>query len=248
MIEQPSIEVEIEIARIEAAYQQRGADALAEQRYSLFHEAALLHLQSLERHLLAMLKRHGFTHLADKRVLDVGCGSGLLLRRFLDYGARPEQLCGVDLLPERIAAARRLNPALDWRAGSAHRLPYPDASFDIVMSVDLFSSILRESLRQQIADEMWRVLKPGGVILCHDFIYGNPRNAAVRAFSFAHLRKHFDRPGARFAWRRMTLAPPISRALAPRSSLLAYLGERLKLFNTHMLASVSLEAPRDSGS
>ncbi len=243
MIQPPQTDVEMELARITSVYHQRTSGGVPVERYGLFNDASLLHIQTVERHLLGMLKRRGLTTLADKRILDVGCGSGLQLRRFLDYGALPANLSGIDLLPQRIEQARALNRDIDWRVGSAHHLPYPDASFDVVMSFVVFSSILSAPLCQQIADEMWRVLKPGGLILCHDFIYGNPRNPAVRGVSPGEFRRLFQRPGARYAWRRVTLAPPISRMLAPRANWLADALERAKLFNTHMLAAVWQESP-----
>src|SRR5437899_10103309 len=60
-----------------------------------------------ERLLLERLTRYGFMPIYGKRVLEVGCGSGSWLREFIQWGARPEHVYGVDLLPDRIAAARR---------------------------------------------------------------------------------------------------------------------------------------------
>lgn len=195
-------------------------------------------MQSLERNLLALLKQEGMTALADKKILDVGCGTGTYLRRFIDYGARPDNLSGIDLLPERVELARMLNPAIHWHLGSAHELPYETASFDVVTSFLMFTSILDRVLRERIAREMWRVLKPSGLILCHDFAYNNPRNPAVRGFSIPVMRGVFSRPGARFRIRRIVLAPPIARRLAPRSRWLADSLERVGIFNTHFIAAI----------
>src|SRR5260370_42259412 len=96
-------------------------------------------------------------------------------------------------------------------ASSVYQLSFHDASFDLVMSFVVFSSILNESLCQLIADEMWRVLRPGGLILLYDFTYSNPRNPAVRGVSHKHILSLFQRPGAKFDFRRVTLAPPIAR-------------------------------------
>ncbi|MBF6591392.1 MAG: class I SAM-dependent methyltransferase [Ktedonobacterales bacterium] len=231
-----------ELQRITREYAQR--DVLGKSpsgRYSFFNEATLLHVHSLERNMLALLKHRAMTSfsLADRKILDVGCGRGHHLRRFLDYGAHPENLTGIDLLPERIQAACALNPAIRWDLGSAHELPYPDGSFDLVMSFLVFSSILDAHVRQQVADEMWRVLAPGGVILCHDFGFNNPRNSAVSGFPARKMRTLFLRPGAQFEARRIVLAPPISRRLAPRSWWLANTLERLRFLNTHVIAVVS---------
>ncbi len=241
MTQQTTSEIDIELSRLEAEYRQRDSGKVPADRYSLFNESALLHSQSLERRMLALLKRHNFSNLAEKKILDVGCGNGGPLRRFLEYGALPENLAGIDLLAYRIEKARSLHPTIDWRVGSAHRLPYPNASFDLVVCSTVFSSILNEPLCRKIADEMWRVCKPGGLILFHDYTYSNPRNPAVRGITRQHIQQLFKRPGASFDFQRMTLAPPISRLVAPRAYWLAYILEQLKIVNTHIIGIISLD-------
>lgn len=234
-------ELDRELARLETEYIRRASCDQYTDRYSYFNEATLQRVHSLERSLLALLKRHTFAPLSEKKILDVGCGSGGFLRRFLDYGAAPENLSGIDLMIQRIEQAKHLHPGLDWRVGSAHEMPYADASFDMVMSFVVFSSILDEVLRQKIVDEMWRVLKPGGLILLYDFTYSNPRNRAVVGVSKSRMKQLFSRPGVRFDLRRITLAPPLARMVAPRAYWLASLLEQCKVLNTHMLGIISKE-------
>lgn len=234
-------ELDLELSRLDAEYRRRDSSDVLADRYSLFNESALLHSQSLERIQLTLLKRHGFTNLTEKRILDVGCGSGSHLRRFLEYGAQPTHLFGIDLMEHRIEEAQRLQPTINWQVGSAHQLPYPDASFDLVMSFVVFSSILNQSLRQKIVEEMWRVRKPSGYILFYDFAYSNPHNPAVRGISCKEIQQLFKRPRSRFDFRRITLAPPISRRVAPHGYWLAYTMEQLKFLNTHIIGLISLE-------
>lgn len=234
-------ELDVELSRLEVEYTRRASVQWYAERYSYFNEAALLHVHGLERHVLAALKRHHLTSLVDKKILDVGCGRGGQLQRFLEYGATPSNLAGIDLMAPRIEVARRAQPAIDWRVGSAHHLPYPDATFDLVMSFVVFSSILDESLQQRIIDEMWRVRKPGGLILLYDFAYANPRNAAVRGVNQRKARALFQRPGVRFDFRQITLAPPLSRLIAPRAYWLAQMLEQCQLLNTHLLGIIDLD-------
>jgi len=234
-------EFDRELARLEAEYIRRASCGDYTARYSYFNEAALHRVHSLERNLLALLKRHKVTSLSEKKILDVGCGSGGFLRRFLDYGASPEHLSGIDLMSQRIEQAKHLHPGLDWRVGSAHELPYASASFDLVMSFVVFSSILDEPLRQQIVSEIWRLLKPGGLILLYDFTYSNPHNTAVAGVSQREIKQLFSGPGVCFDFRRITLAPPISRMVAPRAYWLASLLERCKVLNTHVISIISKE-------
>lgn len=235
-------ERETELARIQAEYRRRDfCEPRLGKRYSLFNEAALLHAQSLERHLLAMLKQHKRTDLATMKILDVGCGYGGALRRFIEYGAEPANLSGIDMMPHRIARARGLSPAVDWQVGDAHQLPYLSGTFDIVLIFVVLSSILNAELRQTIATEVCRVCKPGGLVLYHDFIHSNPRNPAVQGITCGQIRQLFGRPGARIVCRRMTLAPPIARLIAPRARWLADTLEQLRIVNTHTLCAITLD-------
>lgn len=241
MTQQTISEIDLELSRIKTEYRRRDSTNVLAERYSDFNESALFHSHGLERNLLALLKQHNFTNLAEKKILDVGCGSGSLLRCFLERGSLPTNLAGIDLMKHRIEQAQSLQPAISWQVGSAHQLPYPDANFDLVMSFVLFSSILSEPLRHKIADEMWRVRRQGGLILFYDFAYSNPRNPAVQGITRQQIRQLFNRPGARFELRRVTLAPPLSRLVAPRAYWFAHMLEQLKIVNTHIIGIISLD-------
>ncbi|GLV55969.1 hypothetical protein KDH_28130 [Dictyobacter sp. S3.2.2.5] len=236
-----------ELERLKAEYAHRDTSGLYVGRYSYFNEAALFHLHRLECNLLALLRRYRFTGLAQKKILDVGCGNGNQLRRFLDYGASPANLFGIDLMSSRIERARYLQPDIDWRVGSAHQLPYADAAFDLVTAFVVFSSIFDESLCQKVAAEMWRVCKPEGLIVVYDFTYNNPYNAAVRRVSRGEIKRLFGRSGAAFDFHTVTLAPPVSRMLAPRADWFATLLEQCKLLNTHVLCAIRSSETRPVG-
>jgi SAM-dependent methyltransferase len=226
-----------EAERIRAVYarrSERGLDA----RYSYWEPANLYTFQQRERAVVEVLGRHSLLPLGERRVLDVGCGDGSVLRGLLRYGARPENLEGIDLLPERIERARELSPNLDFSEGDAAALPCADSSFDLTLAFTLFSSILDEETRRQVAGEMLRVLRPGGLVLLYDF-WLNPRNPDVRPLGKREARALF--PGCRFDWRRVTLAPPLARLLAPRSWLVCYLLEKLPFLRTHYLVAIRKE-------
>lgn len=234
-------DTELELSRIKQEYEQRKNNTVFAERYSLFNKATLLQTHGFERGLLSLLKEQHFTHLAEKHILDIGCGSGMQLQRFLAYGAQPSSLSGIDLLSERIERAKQLHAGINWQVGSAHQLPYPDGSFDLIMLSVVFSSILDRPLRKRIADEIWRVRKPGGLILCYDFAYSNPRNHAVEGITRREVRRLFERPGARFTFRRVTLAPPLARRIAPHAHWLADLLEHLKLLDTHLMTLIRMD-------
>ena len=103
-----------EIERIKAAYEKRKNEEKG-RLYSYFNQANLFVIQQRERALIHALKELRLTHLSDRKILDIGCGSGGFLREFVKYGANPKNLYGIDLLEERIEKARELNPNIDFR-------------------------------------------------------------------------------------------------------------------------------------
>jgi SAM-dependent methyltransferase len=96
---------------------------------------------------------------AGDRVLDVACGTGVLTREAARRAGPSGAVTGLDLSPEMLAVAARLSPALRWQQGSGEALPFPDRSFDAVVSQFglMFFPDPVAGLR-----EMMRVLAPGG--------------------------------------------------------------------------------------
>jgi len=205
--------------------------------YSYFNNANLFIAQARERKILGLIKKYLGDKLNDKKILDVGCGGGGELRNFIKYGAKPENLYGIDLLEDRIERAKYLSPNIEFRCGNAEKLPYPDEFFDIVMQFTMFTSILNDNMKRNIAKEMLRVLKEDGIILWYDFIYNNPRNPDVKGIGKSEILRLF--PNCKFNFNKITLAPPIARAIAPYSYLASYLLEKLKFLNTHYLVVIS---------
>jgi ubiquinone/menaquinone biosynthesis C-methylase UbiE len=180
------------------------------------------------------LKRHGFALLDTKKILEIGCGTGYWLREFIKWGAQPENIVGIDLLPDRVAEARKLCPeTVKIYCGSAAQLAFSDATFDLVLQSTVFTSVLAPDTKQQIAAEMLRVLKRDGLILWYDFHVNNPWNPHVCGVKKREIQQLF--PGCRIELQRLTLAPPLTRWLVLRSWLLAYLLEKIPLFCTHYL-------------
>jgi ubiquinone/menaquinone biosynthesis C-methylase UbiE len=96
----------------------------------------------------------------NEAVLDVGCGTGSLLEHL---AARPERpaLTGIDASPLYVAAARARNPSWTVLEGDACAIPFPDATFDRVLS-QLVLQFIPDAARA--AREMARVARPGGTV------------------------------------------------------------------------------------
>ncbi|MBI5396343.1 MAG: class I SAM-dependent methyltransferase [Verrucomicrobia bacterium] len=98
------------------------------------------------------------------RLLDVGCGTGVMAPVFLERGW---EFVGVDLAPKMIDYARQRfagQPKAQFHAGTLESLKLPVASFDAVMAMGLVEYLNDEELRS-VMQEMARVLKPGGVLV-----------------------------------------------------------------------------------
>ncbi len=125
------------------------------------------------------------------RVLDVGCGTGELLSRLA--AKHPEvTLAGLDPVPEMLAMAKaKLSAKVDLRVGWANALPWPDASFDIVVSCNMFHYITHPIAAVR---EMDRVLVPGGRLLitdwCDDYLMCRMCTAYLRLMSKAHFKTY----------------------------------------------------------
>jgi SAM-dependent methyltransferase len=227
-------EYAVEEARIKAAYAHRRTRPAILKRESYFDRACLFMMQEQERQMLDLLRGHRRDELQNQKILEVGCGTGGILRRLIRWGACPENIAGVDLVSDNIEQARRLCPsAVSLSCGNAASIPFPDATFDMVVQVTVFSSVLDPRLKQRIAQEMLRVLRADGAILWLDFFFNNPRNPEVRGVGRKEIRSLF--PDCIVTLRRVTLAPPLVRLLAPRSWLLCDLLSGLAFLDTHYL-------------
>jgi ubiquinone/menaquinone biosynthesis C-methylase UbiE len=220
--------------RLAIAYGRRES-TIPPDRYSLTNLGNLLNHQERERVLLRFFARQGY--LGTSRILEVGCGTGFWLREFVRYGAQPENLVGIELLPDRVATARRLcAPGVTVIHGDAASLEFADESFDIVFQSTVFSSVLDCALRRRIASEMLRVTKRSGVVLWYDFFANNPANPDVVGISRNEIRTLFQ--GCHISLRRLTLLPPLARKLGPTFPFLCRIMSSVTLLSTHYLGII----------
>ena len=221
----------VEAADIRLRYERRPPEA---GRYAPTQPDVLLGQQALERALTRLLQRARLAPLGSCRLLDIGCGTGAYLRQFIRMGFEPAALVGSELLPARAARARELLPAtVEVIHGNALDLPFASESFDVVSQFVVFTSILDADFRRALADRMWDLVRPGGGIVWYDFTVNNPRNADVRGVTLRDVRALF--PRGDITARRMTLAPPIARVVAPLGTLPYALLDAIPPLRSHLL-------------
>jgi ubiquinone/menaquinone biosynthesis C-methylase UbiE len=151
-----------------------------------------------------------------KEVLECGCGTGLLLERFVGFARRAK---GIDLSPGMLAKARERG--LDVCEGSVTDLPFADGSFDVTCSFKVLAHV--PQIGKALA-EMARVTRPGGVVLAEFYNPLSFRSLAKRALPAGKIseRRKESEVYTRFD-------PPwvIPRILPPGTKLEAARGVRI---------------------
>ncbi|MEZ4652241.1 MAG: methyltransferase domain-containing protein [Candidatus Eisenbacteria bacterium] len=94
-----------------------------------------------------------------QRVLDVACGTGALAREMGRQVGETGSVTGLDLIPGMVEVAKQIAPHIEFRHGAAEDLPFPDQTFDVVVSQ---FGLMFFPDRAQALREMIRVLRPGG--------------------------------------------------------------------------------------
>ncbi|MGH6919562.1 MAG: class I SAM-dependent methyltransferase [Geminicoccaceae bacterium] len=93
------------------------------------------------------------------RVLDIGCGTGIVAREAAKRVGPEGRVVGLDLNPRMLEVARRIAPEIEWQQGDAADLPFDAAAFNVVVSQYAMMFFPDPSLALR---EMWRILAPHG--------------------------------------------------------------------------------------
>ena len=146
-------------------------------------------------------------------IMDVGCGTGSFLRTLVEWGAQPSNLLGTEFLHDRLDTAVIRSPSgIRWHLGKLNDVQI--GNFDLVSTHTVFSSVIEDYDRIELANDMWRFLKPGGWILVFDFRYNNPSNKDVRKVTRNELVDFWPK-GVNSLYQTLLLAPPLARILVP---------------------------------
>ncbi len=175
------------------------------------------------------------------KILYVGGGDGLSLCTFLMVGFRPENMTVVDIQPDRVALGQQLFPSSTFMVADGSQLPFANASFDMIFESTMFCQITDAGLRQRIAGEMLRCLKPQGHVVLRDWSATNPMckhmvaiNKKAVSQMFGAMRTVARVPGA--------LVPPVGRFLSAYAEGLYFPVRSLMPFLTGMHVTVLKKA------
>jgi len=171
---EPSSAVSIEEA-VKKAYGQRWA---SQKRGKGAKSNALASLFSAHEALLKELKPQN-----GMKVLDIGSGNGETVLAIAEKVGPTGKAVGVDFSPEGVALAKerakeqKLEKIAEFHQANALKLPFPDNSFDAVIS-ECVVCLIQD--KQEALNEKVRVLKPGGRVIMHDVINWAPMPKAMR--------------------------------------------------------------------
>jgi SAM-dependent methyltransferase len=164
------------------------------------------------RILLQLLDRYlGTSNGQERRILDVGCGTGTMLTHLAAYGKAQ----GVDIDEEAVGYCLERG-LTDVQVGALEKLPFADASFDLVTALDVVEHLDDDlgALR-----EIGRVLRPGGQLLmtvpAHRFLWGDQDevNMHKRRYVAAEIRERLTATGfqvRRVSYMNAFMFPPIA--------------------------------------
>ncbi len=128
-------------------------------------------------------------------VLDVGCGTGAITKTLIRW--KPARVIGLDIDAQTLAFAQAHEDSAVYVQGDAHRLPFPDRSFDVVLSHFLLLWLADPARGVR---EMARVLRPGGyAVACAEPDYGGrvdhpPALASLGCWQTEALRRQGAEP------------------------------------------------------
>ena len=166
-----------------------------------------------------------------KTLLEVGCGTGLILERVVEFAQRAD---GVDVSPGMVEHARRRG--LNVRVADATALPYDDAVFDVAFS---FKVLAHVSKLEEALAEMLRVVRPGGHIVFDMYNRRSLRYAMKRLFGPKHTSQRFAEDAI---LTRFTTTSEMERRLPGNARLVSRSGIRIATPHAALLKLPALGA------
>lgn len=224
-----------DLHRMQIEYENRKDRLAGSERYSFCNPSYLYMIQSRERAVLRVLAKHGYRSLDHYQICEIGCGKGGVLKDLLKWGAKLENIFGLDIRYNSLKDAHTFLPLLFLTCANGENIPFPSAKFDLVLQFTAFSSILDKEIKHHLASEMLRITRPGGMILWYDF-WINPTNKQTKGIALPEIRELF--PNCSYDPIKINLAAPLARKLVPFSWEIASFIEKLKFLNTHYVVGI----------
>ncbi len=211
-----------EVDRVRAVYDRYDNDPDVARRWD--------HANPGNRRILAE-RRHVFADAlsGSQKIVELGSGTGAVIADLNDSTEGKSFVFGLDVVPERARMASQAGAVTVVSDATCCALQ--DRCVDVVVNCVAMSSIAPQ-LWPSVANEIHRILKPGGMVLWHDLRVPNPWNHHVKPLSRHTLATLF--PNFTIVVRSATVLPQLSRRLPQIDRWYPAL-VRTRVFNTHLL-------------
>ncbi len=219
-----------ETERIKQHYQERKNSAAVEKAgsYTLYIDQVI----SERENIYAKFISSRYKDLSKVQFLEMGAGAGANLPFFSKLGIKNEHIYANELQEDRALELKTNFPEVTTLLGDALQLKYEN-KFDIAFQSTVFTSILDTAFKKKLADKMWDMTKPGGIILWYDFTFDNPNNKSVKGIKKDEIKRLFNR-STKIEFAKVTLAPPIGRRF---QNLYGFLN-LFSFLRTHIIAVI----------
>ena len=222
-----------ETDKIKSRYEKRRSNNVGNNENAIFIENVIKEREAV---YTSILKKH-FNKIENVTFIEIGAGGGANIDFFRSRGIKDENIIAAELLPERVALLREKYPYITVLEGDALQLNF-EKSFDIVFQSLVFTSILDTDFKKRLAEKMWNMLKPGGIILWYDFKFNNPANKDVKGVGKKEIKTLFPSCNG-ITFYNVTLAPPVGRRVG---NLYEFVNSCIPVLRTHLIAVIKKES------
>jgi len=174
-----------------------------------------------------------FNHPKNLKIMEIGAGAGANIPFFNEMGIDYKNIFANELIDDRATKLKNIFPDVPLFIGDASTLDFKN-NFDIVFQSTVFTSILDDDFKKRLAQKMWEMTKPNGIVLWYDFKYNNPSNKSVKGITKKEIKMLFSKT-QKIDFYNVTLAPPIGRRF---QSIYQLLNVLFPFLRTHVVAVI----------
>lgn len=177
--------------------------------------------------------KRSFSSLEGINVLEVGAGNGNNLPYFNNLGIPWQQIHANELRDDRVCNLHKSFPT-ELRVLPGNALDVAGKRYDIILASTVFSSILNDDCRQELANHMLSLLSNKGIIIWYDFVYQNLRNPDVRGIREAEVRSLFRNAHSMQFW-SVSVMPAIAVLVGPLYNVF----RQIPFLRSHLIGKIA---------
>lgn len=167
------------------------------------------------------------------KILEIGCGGGGVIKDLEAIGMSNMISVGMDIDYLRLKTIQ-INALI--LQGDGSKLAFRDRTFDVIIQATVFTSVLDDTKKGEIAKEILRALKDDGLLLWHDFQYDNPFNRNVKGIKLEEIKRLF--PKCFYKYNTVHANPLITRPISKYSIGFAKLLDKIRFLHTHLFVEI----------